>query len=135
MLPSRQMLVVRQEQLDIFEKLSLRDCADFVRAFVLENVLAGLPPLPADVLDFRVTSGINRAVAHGLTTYSDIAIFVSLLFAIGPTFDSYPFFRSVLSDDDLDHDERLDVMVELAVQRDWQDAFETGGEAAWCRRD
>ena len=135
MLPSRQMLVVRQEQLDIFEKLSLRDCADFVRAFVLENVLAGLPLLPADVLDFRITSGINRAVAYGLTTYSDIAIFVSLLFAIGPAFDSYPFFRSVLTDDDLDHDERLDVLVELAVQRDWQDAFETGGEAAWCRRD
>jgi hypothetical protein len=132
------MLVIRTAQMQVFERESLEDCVRFLTQFVREQVFEELPGISDATLDRRIRAGILRADEYGFLTYSDIAIFVSLLFDIGPTFDQYPFFQSVLKDPDLagrdsEEDERMTVLIELATQRDWLDAYESGGQGAWLR--
>ena len=134
------MLVIRREQMQAFERESFEDCVRFVSGFVLGQVFDKPPGISAETLDRRIRSGILRAEEYGLASYSAIAIFVSLLFAIGPSFDQYPFCASVLKDSDLnrpdsDEDERMTVLTELATERDWLDAYQSCGQGAWLLED
>lgn len=127
------MLVIRQEQLNAFEDASLQDCLRFVLSLVREELSERDLAYGSSTLEGRVLDGIHRALRYELDSYADIAAFVTFLLTVGPEFDRYPFFQSVLTDEDLEPAERMTVLVELATDLDWSNAFDQGGEGSWLR--
>jgi hypothetical protein len=126
------MLVIRQEQLDVFELEGLRDCAEFVTAFVRKEVPEAIAQLSPSTLESRVLQGIRNAQEYELESYADVATFVTFLFTTGPEFYKTPFFQSVLTDADLKPEERMTALVELATELDWMEADDQNGQGTWC---
>jgi hypothetical protein len=113
------MWTVRVEQMRAFEEAFLQECIEHVLQFLQKSVFETPPALRRETLEARVRQGVLRAIAYDLEKYSDISAFVALLFTAGPQFDSYPFFRSILTDPDIDPGDRIPTLVELARDEDW----------------
>lgn len=126
-------MVIRQAQVAAFEDTAQADCAAYTTAFVRQNAPEIVAELPPEVFAERIRKGINLAQGYELEVFADIAAFVYFLFKVGPDFHELPFFQSVLTDEELDPEDRMAVLVESASDEDWFEAHDTSDRTAWER--
>ena len=85
-----------------------------------------LPPALAGIAErdlvARILQVLDRARGYGLTSDRDLRAFVRLHFAVGPRFDAHPFFATILRDDEIPADERMDWIFALAEPEHWSAA-------------
>jgi hypothetical protein len=82
-------------------------------------LVAGLDEL---ALRSRVADGVARAREHGFLARCDVGFFVSLLFAIGPSFDQHVLVRAILEDEDATPEERAARLVTDLSDNIWYEA-------------
>jgi hypothetical protein len=112
------MLVIRQEQLDVFERRGVRELEEkivaHVRAFFPERAAA----MDATALRSCVEDGVQRAVRRGIELEHDICVYVDLVVVFGPGFeddDGYPWAKVLVEDSPASPGERVHVAMEGAV--------------------
>ncbi len=116
----------QREALDsAFATQYARDVARYVRAEHADAVR----DLDEVELLRRVTLGIARAEAHGLTWDAAITGFVAIMFEVSPTFDEQPAIGQVLADARIPADMRIDALWERTTDQDWEEAARTGADA------
>jgi hypothetical protein len=129
----RLLMIIRPEQFAAFEDAAAEECFVFVSNFLRENAAEIITPLKPDILEQRTRKGIERARHYELDVFADVATFVYFLFKVGPRFDTFPFFESILTDPDMDPDDRMDTLVEMASDTDWLQAGQLSGPEDWDR--
>jgi hypothetical protein len=126
-------MIIRQAQVATFEDAAEAGCIAYTNAFVRQNASETVTELAPEVFDERIRKGINLARDYELDVFADIAAFVYFLFKVGPNFHELPFFQSVLTDEELDPDDRMTVLVESASDEDWFEAHDMSDQTAWER--
>ena len=117
-------LNITQEQLD---SVGLSDKESFIEELTA-NVMQENPTLtkfwPQKLFRVLVAYGIDRAtIAHGFTRDSDVSLFVSIMFSVGPDFDQNPVLLSGLRDTSLSMDDRWEKLSEDSQYTDaWGEA-------------
>ena len=120
-------------QIRYFEQNAMRECELFVREFLTQEAAEIVAALPKEVFGRRVRIGIDRAMTYEIGDFGDIATFVYFMFTIGADFDEYSLFQSILTDADVDPDDRVSTLVELASDDDWAAARDASAPGAWER--
>ncbi|HYZ84479.1 MAG TPA: hypothetical protein VE621_08755 [Bryobacteraceae bacterium] len=123
--------VVRNEQLDRFRNEKEEELARVIRNDLERNHPQTTQGLSPAIMAYRIRTGIDRARTHGLSKQYAVAMFVELMFLIGPDFDEYPPFKATLRRKDLKPDDRIDVLVAETTERQWQNARLRYNPAAW----
>ena len=137
------MLNIRNKQLNEFEARALeryiRDLTEYVRREEGEEEVfpsggsnwVQVKDLPEEALLRMVKAGVVRARNYGLMLDCDITAFVSLMFAIAPNFDTQANIQTLLSDPEFSPEERMELLVDLATEEDWEQAEQSYDESAW----
>lgn len=124
-------LIVRNQQVDTFrrnaEEALARKIRDDLEAHH-EPLIRGLTQV---ALAQRIRTGIDRAKSHGLSKKYAIAMFVELMFMVGPNFDEYPPAAAILKRTDLDPDSRIDYIVNTFTEDQWQGARRRYDASQW----
>ena len=126
--------VVRNEQIDRFRRNAEEDLARKIRDDLEahhEPVIRGLTQIE---LAQRIRTGIERAKLHGLSKKYAVAMFVELMFLVGPSFDEYPPAAAILKRIDLPPDSRVDHIVNTFTEDQWQGARRRYDASAWESR-
>ena len=107
------MLTIRSEQMDA---LSAYMIARFERDMV-NHIAQAFPKQFAEAGDAGtrklVHDGIAKAASYGVQSERNVALFIDLMVAIGPTFDHddrFPWVRQVLQDPDRPEQTKLDMI-------------------------
>jgi hypothetical protein len=113
---------IHADQLEALQHgLIARFVDELCRHFRTHHValVAGLDEL---ALRSRVADGVARAREHGFLARCDVGFFVSLLFAIGPSFDQHVRVRAILEDEDATPEERAERLVTDLLDDVWYEA-------------
>jgi hypothetical protein len=78
-----------------------------------------------------VEMGIARARKHDLTGTYQIAMFVELMFLVGPDFDEYPPVRFLLAGSQITANARLDRLLDTMTEQQWAGAKRRSNPNAW----
>ena len=112
------MFVIKQEQLDAFERRGVRalqeSIADHVRAFFPRQTAE----MDAEALRSCVEDAVQRALGRGLELEPDICVYVDLVVVFGPGFEDdarYPWARVLVDDSPGSPGDRVHVAMEGAV--------------------
>jgi hypothetical protein len=116
------MLIIRKEQMDVFQNEAERNFENEVQKQLRTTHAALVKDMDDDILRKRVAYGIFRAREYGLTWKSNLAIFVILMFDLNPEFDRHPSFSRRLNDTDVDPNERMRTLVKEMTEEDWATA-------------
>jgi hypothetical protein len=140
------MLSIRPEQIEVFQDVAEaafeRRIADYLREEHADEVVT-LPARQDEVREVEVKSlddetllamvraGIARARSHGMTWESSITAFVVLMFVVSPNFDSHRLIRRLLNDEETEPDARMDSLLELTTEENWEMAGRQYDAGAW----
>ena len=135
-------LKVRTEQMAVIEAVAQEN---FVRRIVV-HLLAEYPKavvtlsddekmavdeLPEETLNDLVRVGIERARSHNLTFESVIAAFTAVMFEVSPNFDGHRLCQVLLKDADVEPNERLDELLNVLTEKNWESIREDYDPKAW----
>lgn len=98
------MLIIRKEQIEVFEKASAPHFAIRAAKQLTEKFPVECDALGKDKLKTVVQRGIERAAAHGFETQNGASLFLDCLFGFGWGFDTdpqLPWAAAVLADEEL----------------------------------
>lgn len=123
------MLTIRRKQMAAFEAQSPDQLLRAIAAWLRARDPAALVSLNDQILQRRVEWGIGRARQWGMETDCSIAVFISLLFRIGPQFDRHPAIARYLQDSSRTPDERLAHLVQTFER--WSAVQADVAPAAW----
>jgi hypothetical protein len=122
---------IRKSQMDVFEQRAdsafLVEVIEHLRGHHAELV----SPLPEALLRIRAYRAIERGRDCGLVSRSALTAFVALSFVFGPRFHEQEFIHSVLTDQSIDPDERVGLLMQLSTERDWEEAAEIRADSPW----
>jgi len=113
-------LVIRPEQLDAFREDRERHFHRRLTALLRRLLGDGY-----EVTEEIVAWGIARARVHGVRSETAIADFTGLVVQLGGDFDQHALVRSILSDDRLTPNERVDALFARLTFDDWKEVFES----------
>jgi hypothetical protein len=114
------MLAIKRSQR---EKMGEPAFEDRTIAFIKEKYLWWVHFLSDDELRMRVVHGIEKGRSYGLTWEFSLTVFVSHMITIGPDFDKQPAIQSVLRDESIIPDYRMEALLGKEVSdQDWEDA-------------
>ncbi len=116
------MLKIRKEQMDIFQQQAEDIFVTHVANKLRSNHSGVVKDIEKDILLTRVRYGINQAREYGLTRKNNLQAFVTMMFLIAPDFDSYPVFHKYLTDESLQPNDRMVVILDKTVGSDWSKA-------------
>jgi hypothetical protein len=125
------MLTIRTAQLDTLDRAAASRFAAAIAASLRADhadLVAGLSE--ADLLG-RVHRGIAIAEAYGLDREVALALFVRLLFVLGPGFDLHQAVRPILEAADGEPEERLVRLMRDLPPESWGAVVQVRDEAAW----
>jgi hypothetical protein len=91
---------------------------EYFKRHYLEHVYT----LEDDELRRRVRHGIDKARGYGLTWESSLTIFVAHMLTINPKFDEQRAIHEVLVDPAIPGDERMEALLGLVEDEDWDEA-------------
>jgi hypothetical protein len=116
------MLKIRKEQMDVFQQQAEINFVHYVAKQLRKNHAEAVKDVPEDKLYKRVEYGIRCAREYGLTWKNNLRTFVTLMFVIAPEFDSYPVFHNYLTDDTIQPNDRMGIILDKTVGSDWSKA-------------
>ncbi len=95
------MLIIRKEQMEVFEQAALRafqdEMVDHIKEFFPKYYKVHGEPVIRNVISF----GVERAHQYGFETKQDIPLFIDLMLLLGGRFDEdvqYSWLREILDD-------------------------------------
>ncbi len=104
-------MLIRSEQMKIFDQVSQRNFEDKLCAFVRENMPSSTAPLGDEQLRTTVLSHASVARGFGLRTQSSIAQFVCLAFLPGPPFYENKYLSAFLLHQEFGADVKMQCLV------------------------
>lgn len=116
------MLKIRKEQMDVFQQQAEINFVHYVAKQLRNNHAEAVKDVPEDKLYKRVEYGIRCAREYGLTWKNNLRTFVTLMFEIAPDFDSYPAFHNYLTDESIQPNHRMGIILDKTVGSDWRKA-------------
>lgn len=116
------MLKIRKEQMDVFQQQAEINFVHYVTKKLRNNHAEAVKDVLEDKLYKRVEYGIQRAREYGLTWKNNLSTFVTLMFEIAPDFDSYPVFQKYLTDESIQPNDRMEIILDKTVGSDWSKA-------------
>ncbi len=125
------MLLIRDEQMRAFQAAAEDAFAHRVAEDLRQKHAERVDALDDELLLEMVTNGIRRGRRHGLTWESSLTKFVALMFAVGPDFDRHPKAASVLANPEILADDRVDALVYLLSDAEWEAARAASHPYAW----
>lgn len=135
-------LTIRAEQKSVIEAVAQENFVRRIAAHLLEAypkavvVLSAdekfaVDELPEETLYDLVRVGIERARSHNLTFESAIAAFTAVMFEVSPNFDEHRLCQVLLDDEDVEPNERLDELMNVLTEKNWESIREDYDPKAW----
>lgn len=113
------MLIIRREQMTIFENRAHRDFQQRLLTFLRTTLPEATVLVEDNVLCARIDDSQRRAAKYGIVTDASVAQFVCLTFVAGPAFDELPEVQSYLQEPDTHPEQQLEALVDyLAALED-----------------
>lgn len=128
---SSPLLKIRQEQLDAFKTVAEDAFVAETVSYLKEQRPELIEGLSDDVLTRRVRNGFARARSYGLKLEWTLTAFIATMFSVSPNFDEQKSIHRVLTDNRYAPDDRMDLMLEVTSERDWDEAEEASNTKAW----
>lgn len=135
------MLKIRAEQLEAFRPvldaaLAAKIATDLRErhpdlAVRLSSGTLNLIQLPDSTLHQLVRDGIARAREYGFSSEFALSAFATIRFTKAPNFDSDPLIQSVLRDESVTPDARLDLLSERISTQTWEMVEKEYDPGAW----
>ena len=116
------MLKIRKEQMDVFQQQAEINFVHYVAKQLCNNHAEVVKDLPEDKLYKRVEYGIRCGREYGLTWKNNLRTFVTLMFEIAPDFDRFPVFQKYLTDESIQPNDRIGIILDKTVGSDWRKA-------------
>ena len=104
------MLKIREEQMDILAGYSLRQFVQQAVAHLEDTFADEVAALNRIPLEDFVSEMIDKAETFGIDTEEDVLAYIEFAVQLGPNFDTRYAWAKVLSDPDLDGDEKVDLI-------------------------
>lgn len=111
------MLVIRAEQLASFA----REIEALFEEEMMEHLAGVFPSRKHNVFRPIIRAGIAKAKGYGIEDKRSVAQLITIMVGIGPDFDELPDYgwaKQVLGDQSVEPDARVDMVVEVIVERD-----------------
>jgi hypothetical protein len=135
------MIVIRPEQLEVFETVAdaafEQRLADYLKENHADDVVQ-LPICEVTILEMvdetllkLVHEGVRRARSYGLTWETSIMSFVVLMFVSAPNFHEHPILHSILMNESLREESKIDRFWETTSEEDWEAIEENYDVEAW----
>jgi len=115
-------------EIELVDYFRLRHSGTIVQ---LPGGTAAVGSLPESVVAQMVRAGVARARRYGLSGQAAIAAFVAVMLEAAPNFDVDPYLHRYLMDSDVPPNERIDHLLERALELDWIAVKEAYDPAAW----
>lgn len=125
------LLNIRQDQLDAFSPLSEDAFVEETIAYLKEQRPEIIEGLPENVLTQRVRIGFARARSYGLKLEWTLTAFIATMFSVAPNFDEQVNIHRALIDKRVAPDDRMDLMLEVTSEQDWDEAEQAFDPKAW----
>ncbi len=125
------MLTIKREQR---QKMGDPAFVDRTAAYLREYHLPQTYDLEDDELRFRARHGVEKARRYGLTWESSLTIFVSHMTTIHPAFDEQPAIQAVLVDEAIPGDEKMQALLGLVEDDEWEEATNQGDPTEYWKR-
>lgn len=125
------LLKIRQEQVDAFKPQAENAFATEMIAYLKEQLPECIEGLSNDVLRQRVRTSIARAQAYGLKLEWTLTAFIATMFSVAPNFDEQENIHRALTDERVAPDDRMDHMLEVTTEQDWDKAEQAYDPKAW----
>ncbi|MFB0547056.1 MAG: hypothetical protein ACETWB_09110 [Anaerolineae bacterium] len=127
----KNMLRIRQEQMDIFQQQAEIKFIDSVVKHLRTDHAELVKDIPEDKLYKRVEYGVQCAREYGLSWKNNLSAFVTLMFEIAPDFDRFPAFQKYLTDESILPNKRMGVLLRETTEVDWQNAQQASAPTDW----
>lgn len=125
------MLVIRDEQIEQLNEIAEDEFIDELALTVRDTHGELVKDIDDEDLRELVRIGAARARRHGLSFEETIAVFVGWMFEFAPNFDEQENIKKMLADERLEPDDRIDLVAEMATEKDWAEAEAMYDETAW----
>lgn len=122
------MLIIRQNQMQIFDEIDKQNFIDEVIREIREQHAAECMGLSVADLRLTVANGLERAVRYGLLKKSALSMFIQLLFVAGPDFDQYPPVRYLLTHPAIPPNDKIDSVIQSMQDADWAEMRKRAGK-------
>ena len=139
------MLKIRPEQLEVFQRIAedafVEDVIDYLVTkhadcvVQLPNKISTIREIPQPTLCKIVRNGIARAKTYHLNWQSNLITFVVLMFVAAPNFDEQPLIKQVLTSEKAEPDSRIDQLLEITTEENWEEARQNYDVSAWFLGD
>ncbi len=110
---------IREEQIDEFRRQSEEEFVENVASDLRENQPDKVADIDEQELRRRVRFGLEKAQKYGMTGQYPIAMFIELMFMVAPDFDEYPLVNSILKDNQIPPNDRVDRAVAEMNEQRW----------------
>jgi hypothetical protein len=134
-------LIIRNEQFKTFQEVANKNFVDRVAKFLREkhgNLSIKLPSgdllvskISDEDLKALIQKGIDKAQEYGMTWETSLTSFVVIMFMIAPNFHEHPTVISLLQDESIEANARIDRLVETFGSEDWQTVKEGYDSQSW----
>ena len=134
-------LLIRPEQMTTIQEAAEEKFVRRIAAHLLKqysNSMVTLPDskstvaeLPKETLNTLVRNSIEYARSYGLNQESSVAAFSALRFEVAPNFDKHNLSRVVLGDETFDPNARIDQLLEILTEKNWETIQKTYDPEAW----
>jgi hypothetical protein len=135
------MIVIRPEQVEVFRTVADAAFEQRLVEYLKENHADDVVQLPTgevtiletadETLLKMVHEGVRRARTYGLTWESSIMSFVVLMFVVAPNFDEHSSIQSILTNETLPAESRIDQFWVTTSEEDWEAIEEDYDMYAW----
>ena len=116
------------------EAMTLRDpqrLVDTLLRYVRRNAADMIKNIDPISLREMVEGGVVRARSHGLSRLDDLALFIGLMFEIGPSFDEQADLHRLLDDPAIPPDQKMANLLARAPDAAWDEAEKRRDSLAW----
>ena len=135
------MFKIRKDQLNLFqpdaEEAFVRRVMDYLRERHGEKTVrlpegnAVVFDLPEETLRPMVEGGLARARAYGISWKSSLISYVVLMFLTAPNFDEQRIVYEYLTNEKIEADRRIDIMMDELPNKVWQEVEEIYAPERW----
>lgn len=123
------MLRIRGEQMQVFNNEADHKFCVKIAAQLKKDHPHKVKDVEDSELNRRIHLGLSRAREQGFKTEANLALFISLMFLIGPTFDEHTRVREILADETTPNEMRLNLLVNALSPADWLEVCDFVGDA------
>lgn len=134
-------MLIRSEQMTMFQTEAEEGFVRRLSAHLLEHyakslvrtpdIEAAVEELSEETLHSLIRSSIDRARSYDISFESSIAAFSAVMFEVAPNFDKHRLSEVLLNDEEVDPNNRLDALLEVFTEKNWDSVRESYDINAW----